>query len=408
MTHDELRALIRNGEDSLVEFKRDEARGHDVAKELAAFLNLEGGVLLLGVGDDGRITGAARGNLEEWVAELCRSRIEPPVVPLMSWARGAEPGRDVLAVRVPRGADKPYARVHAGRRTYYIRVGSTSREASREELARMYQASGQLLYGSKPASGADLDALDRRRLREWLTRVVGGTAPDDEDVDEWETLLGNVDLMTAAAGRAHATIDGALLFGRAPNRHVPQAGIRAVCYPGAKPEYATRADEDLRGPMVALRAADGSLVEIGLVEMAWDFVRRNTPPGVRFDGPRRIDIWPYPEAVVREAVVNALVHRDYSIAGTDIMLAIYSDRLEIQSPGRLPNTMTPEKMRGGARYARSQTLVNVMRDYGYVEGRGMGVRNMIVPGMKAHNGTEPELIAEDYRFTMRLWNAPQP
>lgn len=406
MTRDELRALISNGEDSLVEFKRDEARGHDVAKELAAFLNLEGGVLLLGVGDDGRITGATRGNLEEWVAELCRSRIEPPVVPLMSWARGAEQGRDVLAVRVPRGADKPYARVHAGRRTYYIRVGSTSREASREELARMYQASGQLLYGSKPASGADLDALDRRRLREWLTRAVGGTAPDDDDIDEWETLLRNVDLMTAAAGRAHATIDGVLLFGRTPNRHVPQAGIRAVCYPGAEPEHAARADEDLRGPMVALRGADGSLVEIGLVEMAWDFVRRNTPPGVRFDGPRRLDIWPYPEAVVREAIVNALVHRDYSIAGTDIMLAIYSDRLEIQSPGRLPNTMTPEKMRGGARYARSQTLVNVMRDYGYVESRGMGVRNTIVPGMKAHNGTEPELIAEDYRFTVRLWNAP--
>lgn len=270
----------------------------------------------------------------------------------------------------------------------------------------MYRASGRLLYGSKPASGADLDALDRRPLRERLTRMVGGTAPDDEDVDEWETPLRNVDSMTAAPDRGHATIDGVLPFGRAPNRHVPQAGIRAVCYPGAEPEYAARADEDLRGPMVALRAANESPVEIGLVEMAWDFVRRNTPPSVRFDGMRRIDAWPYPESVVREAFVNALVHRDYSIAGTDIMLSVYSDRLEIQSPGRLPNTMTPEKMRGGARHARNRVLVNVMRDYGYVEGRGMGVRNIIVPGMKAHNGAEPDPIAEDHRFTVRLWNAP--
>ena len=77
-----------------------------------------------------------------------------------------------------------------GHRTYYIRVGSTSREASREELARMYQASGQLLYGLKLASGADLDVLDRRRLREWLTRIVGETAPDDEDVDKMGDAAG--------------------------------------------------------------------------------------------------------------------------------------------------------------------------------------------------------------------------
>ncbi len=107
--------------------------------------------------------------------------------------------------------------------------------------------------------------------------------------------------------------------------------------------------------------------------------------------------------MIREAVVNALVHRDYSIAGTDVMLAIYSDRLEVQSPGRLPNTVTPEGMKLGMRYARNQTLVNIMRDYGYVDARGMGVRNKIIPGMRAHNGTEPDLIEEEHRFTVRLW-----
>jgi ATP-dependent DNA helicase RecG len=138
-------------------------------------------------------------------------------------------------------------------------------------------------------------------------------------------------------------------------------GIRAVCYPGTDPDYATRADEDLKGPMVPLGAADGSIVEAGLVEQASDFVRRNTMPSAHLDSGRRIDRWDYPEGVIREAVVNALVHRDYSIAGRDIMLAIYADRLEIQSPGRLLNTVTPEGMKSGMRYARNQTLVNVMR-----------------------------------------------
>ena len=209
--------------------------------------------------------------------------------------------------------------------------------------------------------------------------------------------------MTVSAGQIVATVDGVLLFGRDPKRQVPQAGIRAICYLGEEADYAARADQDLRGSLVPLRAADGSLVEIGLVEQAWDFVRRHTAPTMRFEGPRRVDGWEYPGSVVREAIVNALVHRDCSIAGTEVLLAIHSDRMEIQSPGRLPHTVTVDGMRSGIRYARNQTLVNVMRDYGYVEARGMGVRNRIIPGMRAHNGAEPDLVEEEHRFTVRLW-----
>lgn len=146
-----------------------------------------------------------------------------------------------------------------------------------------------------------------------------------------------------------------------------------------------------------------ALVEPGIVDRAWDFVRRNTMPDAHLEGARRVDRWEYPEEAVREAIVNALVHRNYSIAGTDIMLVIFSDRLEVVSPGRLPNTVTTEGMKEGARYARNQTLVNVMRDYGYVDVRGMGVRNKVIPAMREHNGTEPDLIEEAHRFTVRLW-----
>lgn len=179
--------------------------------------------------------------------------------------------------------------------------------------------------------------------------------------------------------------------------------------PGAEPDYATRADEDLTGPMAPLcDPEDGELVKRGLVDKAWDFVRRNTTPSAYLEGARRIDRWEFPEEAVREAVVNALVHRDYSIVGTDVMLVIFSDRLEVVSPGRLPNTVTPEGMRLGMRYARNQTLVNVMRDYGYVDARGMGIRNKIIPGMLSHNGTEPELIEEEHRFIVRLWKEAKP
>ena len=212
--------------------------------------------------------------------------------------------------------------------------------------------------------------------------------------------------MTNSAAACVATVDGLLLFGKAPARHLPQSGIRALCYANEEAGYAPCADEDLRGPLVSLRDEDDPSFEGCLVDRAWDFVRRNTTPTARFEGLRRIDRWEFPESVIREALVNALVHRDYSIVGTDVMLSIHPNRLEIESPGRLPNTVTVEGIKAGARYARNQTLVNVMRDYGYVESRGMGVRNKIIPGMRAHNGTEPDFVEAEHRFTVRLWKEP--
>ncbi|MBI2191972.1 MAG: putative DNA binding domain-containing protein [Planctomycetes bacterium] len=407
MTKTELLELLKNGENSGVEFKRDDVENHELAKEIVAVLNLEGGAVLLGIEDDGTVSGTSRPDLEEWVAELCRVKIEPPIVPHLTLVRAVEPGKDVLIVRVSQGPDKLYARVHNNRRTYFIRVGSTSREASREDLERMFQASGRVQYGLKPVPGGTLDDLDRRRLRDYFVRVLAGGAPDDAAVEEWERLLRNLDLMTVSSGQPVPTIDGMLLFGRRPRRFLPQSGIRALCYPGATPDYATRADEELKGPLVPLCAADGSITESGLVEQALDFVNRNTEPTAHLEGGRRVDRPAYPASVLREAIVNALVHRDYSVAGSDITLAIYSDRVEIQSPGRLPNTVTLEGMKAGMRYARNQTLVNVMRDYRYVDFRGMGVREKIIPGMRAHNGTEPEFIPEESRFTVRLWKEPK-
>jgi ATP-dependent DNA helicase RecG len=106
---------------------------------------------------------------------------------------------------------------------------------------------------------------------------------------------------------------------------------------------------------------------------------------------------------VREAIVNATAHRDYTIAVSDIELSLYSDRLEIISPGRLPNTVTVAKMKQGYRASRNQLLKDTLRDYDYMESRGMGVRTLIIRKMREHNNTEPDLIEEESRFTVRLW-----
>ena len=148
----------------------------------------------------------------------------------------------------------------------------------------------------------------------------------------------------------------------------------------------------------------GNDVEAGVIEQALDFVRRNIEVTAWIEnGGRRLERWDYPLEAVREALVNAVAHRDYTITVTDIELSIYTDRIEIISPGRLPNTVTVDKMRAGYRASRNELIKEVLRDYRYIEATGLGVPRRIIKGMHAHNGTEPDLIEEDDRFLVRLW-----
>jgi ATP-dependent DNA helicase RecG len=143
---------------------------------------------------------------------------------------------------------------------------------------------------------------------------------------------------------------------RIPTASFPHAGIDAVALPGTEMDYNARERGRLRGPMTPLLDRDGKIVENGLVEQAVEFVKRNTKVDtVLEDGVRRQERWTYPEEVLRETIVNALIHRDYLMMSTDIQLALYSDRLEIASPGRLPNGITPARMRTGCRGRQEPT-----------------------------------------------------
>lgn len=407
MLRAELQELIRNGESSGVEFKLDAIENYELAKEIVAFANLQGGVVILGVADNGTVEGTTRGNLEEWVMELCRVKIDPPLIPYFEVHPEFEPTKQVAVVRILQGPSKPYARVHQQHRAYYIRVGSTSREASAEELQRMFQEAGSLRYGLKPVPGAALEDLDLRRLKDYFGRVLEQNFPPDDDKAAWGATLKNLELMVIADDRTVPTVDGMLLFGSRPKRFLPQSGIRAIAFPGNQRDYAARSDQELAGPMVSLYSVAGSppehvLFENGLVEQAIDFIKRNTQPEARIENGVRIDRPAYPVEVLREVIVNALVHRDYTIVGTDVSMTIFDDRLEIVSPGRLPNTATVDALKSGFRYARNQTLVNIMRDYRYVDFRGMGIRDKIIPGMRAHNGKDPVLAESGHSFAVTL------
>lgn len=404
MTRTDLLEIINNGENSGVEFKLDTIENYSLAKELVAFSNFQGGRILLGVEDDGSIQGITRDPIEEWVMTTCRDKIRPELIPYFELIRDVEPGKDIAVVQVERGWTIHHV-WHKNHRTYYIRVGTQSREASSEELERLFQQRGVFRLELRPVSGSSLVDLDHRRLYDYFKRVRNQEVPHRGDTEGWYMLLLNTETMTKENEARSSTVAGLLLFGINPNRFLPQAGIDAVAYPGRIKDYTAKERATLRGPMTPLFSSK-EIVESGLVEQAIEFVRRNTKvKGYLEEGTRRKERWSYPEEAVREAVVNALVHRDYLLSGTNVELSIYEDRLEIISPGRLPNGITPSRMRAGCRSARNQLLKDVMRDYGYLEHMGMGVPHKIIKGMLEHNGTDPDLFEDNELFIVRLWNS---
>lgn len=411
MNRTELVELINNGENSGVEFKRDDIVPERLAKGMAALLNLEGGYILLGVEKDRTVSGLTREpeKAEEWVMEATRTHLRPGAIPYwetIAWDEGQIVGIVSLPADAP---DKPYKAKRGSAWVTQIRVGTTTRDATDEEEARLYQQSGRLQYDRKPVPGSSFSDFDRRRLLNYFRDIRRQAFPDEADQEGWIRLLVNTELMAEDRGRPIPSAGGLLLFGTRPNRYLPQSGVTAVAYPGTAKDYEAKDRALLRGPAVSLFSEAGDVVEAGVIEQALDFVRRNTAVTAWInDGGRRQERWDYPLEAVREAIVNAIAHRDYTITVTDIELSIYSDRLEVISPGRLPNTVTVEKMRAGYRASRNELIKEVLRDYRYIEATGLGVPRKIVQGMLAHNGTEPDLVEDDDRFIVRLWKERKP
>ena len=173
-----------------------------------------------------------------------------------------------------------------------------------------------------------------------------------------------------------------------------------MAFGGAGKSYKALDDRLIDGPLVALRSTPPrggrSIAESGLIEGLTDAMQPFvTEESAAMDtSMRRERHWLYPVEVLREAIVNAIAHRDWT-RHEEIEIARYTDRLEVLSPGALQNSMTVEKMVAGQRSPRNPLIVEVLRDYGYVDARGMGVRKKIIPLLREHNGTEPEFIATD-------------
>ena len=397
----ELLEIIANGENSGVEFKRDDVRPEQLAKEIVALANFQGGRVILGVEDDGTISGLQRERIEQWVMNIVRDKIHPLVLPYYEEIK-IENDLFVAVISFPQGVSKPYVLRDRGEEKIFIRIGSTSQLATREQQMRLFEVGGMLHTELLPVSRTNSGCLDKARLENYLRDFL--LDPDLPGTNEdWEIRLAGLGFLTEANGLC--TVAGLLLFGKNPRHYLKQAGLRVFVFDSQDKEYSAQLDLIIDAPLVGRwdntqsgrKLIDNGLIEkfieqiIPFIKQEYDEIDENF---------RRNSEWFYPLDAIREVLLNALAHRDWT-RFVDIEVAVYSDRMEVISPGAMQNSMTIEKMILGQRSPRNPIIMEVLRDYGYVDSRGMGVRKKVIPLMRSINNTEPTFEGtEDYLKTV--------
>ena len=413
MDKNDILDLIDAGENSSVEFKEDDIRPERLAKEAVAMANLQGGVILLGVSDAGAVVGISRPNLEEWVMDTVFGRyVHPMIIPHYQEFILVEDKR-VAVLRISAGTAKPYVVRHNDREDMYVRIGSTTRLATREQALRLFSSGGLLHAETLPVSGSSVKDLDRARIDNYLQDILQDPEVPDTEEKWLDRLHGLGFLTTDSLGQPVCSVAGLALFGVKPRRYLPQSGLRLMVFDVADKQYQALLDVVLDAPMVGRwNVEEGkikTLIDDGLVEK---FIRAIEPfisvEADRIDKNfRREKTWLYPLDAIRETVLNALVHRDWT-RSVDIEITRYSDRLEVTSPGALPNSMTIEKMKAGRRTPRNPISLEVMRDYGYVDARGMGVRTKVIPLTRQFTGSDPVFEASDDFLKTTIFGSADP
>jgi ATP-dependent DNA helicase RecG len=332
------------------------------------------------VEDSGEIAGVPTDkNYEEWVTNIARENVIPALDVRIT--RHWHTEKQVLQIDVPKGRDKPY---QTRQFQFLIRVGSTNRVATQAELMRLFQQSGMFHY--------DLQGVDRTTIRDLnLAQIDDYFAAYQIDFRKEEDqvrILTNTDILDES-GRV--TLGGLLMFGINPQRHLPNACISFAHFAG------TELDEELLDKQVI-----GGTLNIQ-VDTVLAILKNHIRQPSRIEGGKTVDqIFQYPEKVFRELLVNACVHRDYAIHGSRIRVFVFDDRVEFISPGRLPNTVSIEKLRLGVSYARNPVILKFMENLRYIDKLGRGLPMVYRTATQAGRRVEFAEIGEEFKVVLGL------
>ncbi|UCD99133.1 MAG: putative DNA binding domain-containing protein [Chloroflexota bacterium] len=356
----------------------------ELAATLVAMANSEGGRLFLGVNpQSGKIPGVA--DIPETTDRIFRACLhtEPTlVIPFPTVRRVAQV--DVLEVVVPAGLPHLYSL--DGR--YYWREGKRSTPIPPRNLRKLLIERGLVLFESLTLPGSTTEDLDTQQVEAYLEKFSAAVKTRlPEELNKAEQILFQRGCLKDQGGELRPTNAAVLLFSRNPQRWLPSANILAARFSGHS-----------FGDRFVKQEINGSLP--AQLQQADQFLRANLQSVVRLIGLQHEETLEYPFEAVRELIVNAIAHRDYNLQGDSIHINIFSDRLEVTSPGDLPGPVNLDNLMQ-ARYSRNPVIVQILADMGYVEKLGYGL-DRVVSLMRKHSLPPPrfEEVAGSFRVTV--------
>jgi len=364
----------------------DAAEATPLAETLVAFANTEGGTLVVGLKENGEPNG--KHDVEVLSKALKEAdALTSPAVVTGNWEPVEMEEATVFALRVPRSIE-----LHSmidGR--VLIRTDKANRPLGGQEILKLASAKSTGDYESEAVPGVTRDDFSKKMLDEYVAKRAERTKrPHTGPVDDLLHEIGALD----PAGRP--TVSGVLLFTEYPQQWLPQCGVVFAKFVGKTPRgenglagYTRR--EELTGPLPRL------------IEATWNLVWGEMAVGAVVKGLEREDQTEYPQFAVREALVNAICHRDYRLRGRRIEVRMYSDRLEVISPGGLPGFITVENI-VDEHFSRNPRIVNGLFQWGYIEELGLGIDRMMEV-MEQGGHLPPSFDARPYSFAVTLYNA---
>ena len=381
--------LLRRPEGKTLEFKRDLSSPEGTLRSIVAFANTAGGILLIGVEDrTRRVRGTENPlSLEERLASLIADNIRPHLVPdleILPWRR-----THVVAVQVYPSPSRPhFVKAFGPEGGVFVRIGSTNRRADRELIAELGRLTRNESFDEQPMPVLNSEAIDFRAASKCFHPVRKLKRSD----------LPTLRLTVKHQGRWVPTIGGILLFGFWKNReaHFHDAWIQAGRFEGTDRNH-------------ILDTAEIRSLPVQAIEETISFVRRNTSREAVIGEIHRTDRWTFPPAAVREAIINAVVHADYSQRGAPIRVSIFSDRMEVENPGLLPFGLTVEDIQKGMSKLRNRVIGRIFHALGLIEQWGSGIQRMTAACHEAGLG-DPllEEIGTHFRVTLfsQRWKGP--
>lgn len=350
----ELFTILAQGEDSQHQFKKNINNAESLSAEMVAFSNSKGGQIFIGVEDNGIISGLTAedvGRLNQLISNAASQNVRPAINPTTQNIL-TEKGV-VLVVDVSAGINKPY-QDNTG--VFWVKSGSDKRKAtSREEIQRLFQASGLVHADESPANGLTIADIDMDYFRAFFQHRY--SEPLEKQQIPLEQIIQNMNL----GNNGVLNLTGALLFAKIPSIRLPMFIVKACCFPGTSIAVESYTDSrDITGKIADVFQQTISFIQANIHHVQGDQT-------VNSLGTPEI-----PRIALEEIVANALVHRDYFISAP-IRVFVLDDRVEIISPGHLPNNLTIENIKAGNSNARNPILASFANQILPYRGYGSGI-----------------------------------